>query len=150
MKDLNLQQLFLEQLKDFYGAEIQIAAFLPEMVIASTPGKLRTVLSGHLQMTQNQLSLLEKVFKNLNENPRGSAGPAVKGLLEEGKKVITGASEPNHVTDTALIIAARKVHHYEMASFGSLVALAGEIGDKEVADLLGSAESHSALSAAGL
>ena len=140
MKDLELEQLFLTQLKNFYGAENQIAASLPRMIGAANSEKLKNVLASHLEMTRNQVSLLEKVFESLGEVPGGQAGPAIEGLLKEDEDVITASGPGDHVRDAALIIAARKINHYEMACYGSLATLAGELGDKEAEALLASAE----------
>lgn len=145
IKDRKLQQLFLDQLKDFYGAETEIAASLPGMIDSASSEKLRSVLADHLQMAQSQLSLMKKVFENLDERPEGQPGPAVNGLLQEGKEVVS--IPDGEIRDAALIILARKIHHYELASYGSLVALAGEFQDKETMDLFNNFGTLSPLSA---
>lgn len=134
IKDRKLQQLFLDQLKDFYGAETEIAASLPGMIDSASSEKLRSVLADHLQMAQSQLNLMEKVFENLGVRPEGQPGPAVNGLLQEGKEA--ASTSDSEIRDAALILLARKIHHYELASYGSLVALAGEFQDKETMGLL--------------
>lgn len=138
MKDLKLQQLFTEQLRDFYGAEVQLAAFFPQLRDAANNEMLKEVLSDHIQMVEKQIDLLRRVFENLGESAEGEAGPAVQGMLQEGEAILADSSP--EVLDAALIILAQKIHHYEMASYGSLVTLATELGDPQTAELLRVAE----------
>jgi len=138
MRDLGFQRLFIEQLRDFYWAENQIAHSLHKMADAATSDELKNILNDHLDVTKSQVSRMEKILERLGESTEGQPGPAVKGLLQEGSQIIESFHHDGKVRDAALIIAARKIEHYEIASYGSLVALADQMEDAQTMELLNS------------
>ncbi len=108
---------FIEELKDLYSAEKQITKALPKMVKAATSQELKDAFQNHLKETENQITRLEKISKDLGKPLTGKKCKAMEGLLEEGKEVMEEVTEPS-VLDVALICSAQKVEHYEIASYG--------------------------------
>lgn len=106
------------------------------MVDAASSYDLKNVLNHHLDVTKDHVVRLEKVFKNLGESVEGQPGPAIQGLLKEGNEIIATTNHDNKVRDAALIIAARKIEHYEIASYGSLITLADQMEDRQTVKLL--------------
>lgn len=115
--------VFVELLKDIFDAENQIVQNLPKVIQAASNPDLKEALSSHLDETKNQVQRLKKIFKTLNENPTGITCKAMQGLFAEGDEFIK-KKEPPAVKDACLIIACQKVEHYEIASYGSAIALA--------------------------
>ncbi|RPJ74802.1 MAG: ferritin-like domain-containing protein [Alphaproteobacteria bacterium] len=136
MTDSRLHEFFLEELKDIYGAEKQIVKALPKMQDAATSPELVQAFEEHLDVTQTQITRLEEIFENLGESADAKKCEAMKGILDEGEKVIDDTEEGTATRDVALILAAQKVEHYEIATYGSLLQLAHTMGHTEVADLL--------------
>lgn len=136
MRNSKLHQLFLDQLKDIYWAENHIVESLPKMVEAATSDELKDALSEHLEVTKKHVSRLEDAFESLDEKAEGKVCPAIKGLVKEGEEIIAETEGDTMVRDSALIIAAQKIEHYEIATYGSLVTLANRMNHTEVADLL--------------
>ena len=135
MKLESLHDLFVDELKDIYNAENQLTKALPKMAKAAASDELRTAFESHLEETENQIARLEKIFKKLGESPKGKRCKAMVGLVEEGKELIeTDGEEP--VKDAALIAAAQKVEHYEIASYGTLRTYAQLLGYDDAANLL--------------
>jgi ferritin-like metal-binding protein YciE len=130
-----LQNVFEELLKDIYGAEKMILKGLPKMIEAAQNEELQEAFQTHLDETKEQVQRLERVFSMLSINRQAKNCPAMEGLIEEGNEVIEDFEEGN-VRDSALIIAAQKIEHYEMAAYGSLCELAEVMGLHKVADLL--------------
>ena len=130
-----LEDLFLSQLADMYDAEHRISKALPKLAEAATNPQLAKIFSTHLDETKDQIEQLDAVFKAFNEKPDSEKCPAAVGLLEESDELVSefGGSPAN---DAALICAAQKVEHYEIASYGCLRAWADELGNEEAADLL--------------
>lgn len=130
-----LDDLFLHNLKDIYNAEKQLIKALPKMAKGATSENLRMAIQEHLQETAGQVERLEQVFQILNVGARGIKCAAMEGLVEEGAEVLEDDME-DQVRDAAIIAAANKVEHYEIASYGTLVAFARLLGHTEVEQLL--------------
>lgn len=130
-----LDDLFLHNLKDIYNAEKQLTKALPKMAKGATSENLRMAIQEHLQETVGQVERLEQVFQILNVGARGIKCAAMEGLVEEGAEVLEDNME-DQVRDAAIIAAANKVEHYEIASYGTLVAFARLLGHSDVEELL--------------
>ena len=131
----SLEKLFLEELKDIYNAEKQITRALPRMAKAAESPELQQAFTKHLKETEGQIQRLERVFKELGQAARGKKCKGMEGLLEEGKEMMEEEGEPQ-VVDAALISAAQKVEHYEIAAYGCLRTYAELLGFSEAAQLL--------------
>ena len=130
-----LQDLLVEELKDTYSSETQIAKALPKMAQAATSPQLKAAFEKHLVETQNQVKRLEQIFQQLGESPEGNDCEATEGLVKEGEELMGEQADPQ-VLDAGLIAAAQKVEHYEIASYGTLTTWAKELGHTQIADLL--------------
>lgn len=130
-----LHELYVEELKDLYSAEQQILKALPKMAKAASHEDLAQAFNDHLEETKAQVARLEKIFKELDVSPKGKTCKAMKGLLEEGKDVMAEDAEPA-VLDAALIAAAQRVEHYEMAGYGCVRTYAKLLGYDDACDLL--------------
>lgn len=135
MKLETLHDLYVDQLKDLYSAEQQILKALPQMAEAATSPKLAKAFHDHLEETKDQVGRLEKIFALLTVSPEGKTCKAMEGLLEEGEDVLTEDADPS-VRDVALIAAAQRVEHYEMAGYGCVRTFARLLGEDSAADLL--------------
>ncbi len=136
MMQLNsLHDLFIDQLRDLYDAESQIVAALPKMSSAASSRELRQAFQHHLQQSREHLRRLEDVFDDLGQNPIGEHCPAMEGLIQEGEKIIMAGGDTS-VKDAALIAAAQRVEHYEMAGYGAVRTYAKELGYKDAEKLL--------------
>jgi len=127
----DLRDTFIEELKDLYDAEKQITKALPKMAKAAEHEELKEAFEMHLEETEGHIERLEKVFELFDETPKGKKCKAMEGLVAEGKELIE-----EEEGDAALICAAQKVEHYEIASYGSLISWARLLGEDEAADLL--------------
>ena len=132
----SVQDLLIDELRDIYHAEQQLVKALPKMAKAAKSAKLRQAFEHHLEETRGQVKRLEQVFDKLDTRSRGKPCQAMQGLIEEAKEMMEEI-KTLEVLDVALITAAQKVEHYEIASYGSAGALAEALGEKEVAKLLG-------------
>ena len=132
----SLDDLLVHELQDMYDAEKQIMKALPKMARAATHPKLRAAFEEHLEQTEGQIERLEQVFKLLGLPAKGKKCDGMAGLIEEGKKMMEQDAEPS-VKDAALIAAAQKVEHYEIASYGCVCTYAEMLGYEQVHDLLG-------------
>lgn len=148
MENIDLQQAFLKQLRVFYGAETHICETLSSMISVAGSRDLKEVLNNHLKVTRGQVNILEKVFESLDETPGGPPSAVITVMLQE-EGIFGGASSGNFQDDTDVIIAARKIHHYEMTGFGSLVNLAGRMRDKKLKALLANSEPNKTFPGAG-
>ncbi len=135
-KEGALYKFFLDGLKDMYFAEKHILEVLPKMKEAATTGDLQDAFEDHHLVTQKQVSRLEKVFKSIGESPEAKKCDAIIGIVKAGETIIKETEEGTMTRDTALIIAAQKVEHYEIASYRGLVALAETLQQDRAADLL--------------
>ena len=131
-----LEDLFVDVLKDTLDAERQITKALPKMAKAVESEDLRAAFEEHLSVTKTQIERLETIFKTIDKAARGKHCPGMEGLLKEGAELIE-KEEPGPALDAALICAAQKVEHYEIAAYGSLVTYAKMLGLEEAVDLLG-------------
>jgi ferritin-like metal-binding protein YciE len=129
------QDLLVEELRDIYHAEKQLVRALPKMAKATKSDKLRQAFEHHLEETKGHVERLEQVFDQLDTRTRGKPCQAMEGLIEEAKEMMEEIKTPE-VLDAALITGAQKVEHYEIASYGSVHALAEALGKTEVAKLL--------------
>jgi ferritin-like metal-binding protein YciE len=130
-----LEDFFIEELKDLYSAEKQLTKALPKMAKAASSEELQEAFESHLKETEGQVARLEKISKILGRPLTGKKCAAMEGLVEEGKEIMEEESEPE-VLDVALIAAAQKVEHYEIASYGCAVTYARLLEQEEVQDLL--------------
>jgi ferritin-like metal-binding protein YciE len=135
MKLESLHDLYMDELKDLYSAENQLLKALPKMAKAASAPELRTAFEDHLEETRGQVRRLEQIFKKLDASPKGKKCKAMEGLIEEGKEVMGEDAEPV-VLDAALIAAAQRVEHYEMAGYGCVRTYARLLGHEEAANLL--------------
>jgi ferritin-like metal-binding protein YciE len=131
----SIQDLFVEELRDIYHAEKQILKALPKMAKSAQHPELKQAFELHLEQTRGQVERLEQVFDQLDVPKRGKRCEAMEGLIEEARSTMEEI-EDNSVLDVGMIINAQKVEHYEIAGYGSLVALANQLGHKEAASLL--------------
>lgn len=131
-----IEELLVHGLKDIYNAEKQLLKALPKMARAATSEKLRTAFEDHLAETEGQVERLEQVFEALGVAARGVKCAAMEGLVEEGKEVLEDEDFEGAVKDAALIGAANKVEHYEIASYGTLASYARLLGNKKAVKLL--------------
>ena len=130
-----LKDLFLDELADMYDAERRIVKALPKMAKAATCDDLKKAIQSHLKETEGHVKKLEKVFQSFDEKAKGKTCEATVGLLEEGDE-IAAEFKGSPAINAALISAAQKVEHYEMASYGCLHEWAGLLGNEEAAGLL--------------
>ncbi|MHB0958567.1 MAG: YciE/YciF ferroxidase family protein [Pirellulaceae bacterium] len=135
MKLRDLNSLFVHELKDLYSAEKQLAKALPKMAKAATNEDLRQAFEDHLEETETQIERLEAVFEEVGANTRGPKCAAMEGLIEEAKELLKEEADPR-VLDAALICAAQRVEHYEIAGYGCLRSLAEQLGMTELATQL--------------
>lgn len=136
MSKLNsLQDLLIHELKDLYSAETQLLKALPKMARAATSEKLKAGFEKHLSQTEVHAERLEEIMKELGESPRGKSCKAMKGLIEEGEEIIKEDAE-DVVKDAALIAAAQRVEHYEIAGYGTARTFARLLGHTEAARIL--------------
>jgi ferritin-like metal-binding protein YciE len=131
----SIEKLLIEELKDLYSAETQITKALPKLAKAATSTELRKAFDHHLKETEGHVSRLEQVFEILGESPKGKTCEAMKGLLSEGSDSMHEAQEGD-VRDEAMIAAAQRVEHYEMAAYGSVRSFAEHLGQTKIAQIL--------------
>src|SRR6478672_3588221 len=134
-KDKNLNDLFLDTLKDMYYAEKQILKALPKMAKSAHSDKLRAAFEKHQGETEGQVERLEQVFELIDKPARGKTCEAIQGILEEGKEVMD-EFKGTEALDAGMIAAAQAVEHYEIARYGTLKEWAQQLGMKDAARLL--------------
>ena len=130
-----MQDLFVSELRDIYHAEKQLVKALPKMAKAASAPELKQAIEMHLEETRGQVERLEQVFELLDVTKRAKPCAAMEGLISEGQEIIEEVEDPE-VRDAGLIVANQKVEHYEIAGYGSLVAMAKQLGFPEAATLL--------------
>ena len=130
-----LKKLYIDELKDLYSAETQLVKALPKMAAAASSDELRQGFEEHLEQTKGHVERLEKVFKVLGESPKGKTCKGMQGLIAEGAEVMDEDFEGS-LMDAALIGAAQRVEHYEIAAYGTVCAFAKELGESDQASLL--------------
>jgi Mn-containing catalase len=132
-----LKELLVEELQDLLHAETQLTKALPKMAEAARNPKLRESFEKHLIQTENHVERLRSAFELLGEKAQAKPCKAMEGLVAEGEETIDeGKEKQDLAADLALITAAQKVEHYEISAYGTLRALARQIGEFEVSDLL--------------
>jgi ferritin-like metal-binding protein YciE len=134
MADKGLRELYVDELKDLYNAENQLVKALPKMAKAASSVDLRSGFEEHLEQTKGHVQRLETIFSQLDESPKGKKCKGMEGLIEEGSEAMDEYEDA--VLDAALIGAAQRVEHYEMAGYGTACAFAEELGESEQASLL--------------
>ena len=135
MKLDTLEKLYISELRDLYSAENQLLKALPKMAKGATSPELKEAFETHLKQTKGHVERLEELFEQLDESPKGKTCHAMKGLIEEGSEILKEEGE-NSVLDAGMIVAAQKVEHYEIASYGSVRTFANLLGKPEEAKLL--------------
>jgi ferritin-like metal-binding protein YciE len=130
-----LHDAFLEELRDSYDAEKQLTKALTKLAKAASNPKLRQAFESHLEETQGHIERLEQVFESLDEKVRGKHCDGIAGIIEEGKSIMAEDFDDTTM-DACLIAAGQRAEHYEMATYGTLVAWAQAMGHNEAAKLL--------------
>ena len=134
--DSMLKEFFTGELKDIYWAEKHIVTTLPKMKKAATSTELQQAFETHTEQSKTQVARLEQAFELLGEKAQAKKCEAMAGIIEEGKGIIEETEKGTATRDVGLILAAQKVEHYEISTYGGLVQLATTLGLTEVADLL--------------
>ncbi len=135
MKLESLRELLVEQLQDLYDAEHRLTKAIPKMAKAATSSELKAAFQKHLTETEGHITRLEQAFEALGAKAKKKACKAMQGLIEEGEETIKEEAEPE-VKDAALIAAAQRVEHYEMAGYGTVAAYAKLLREPDVLKLL--------------
>ena len=135
MQQSELKELYIDELKDIYSAETQLVKALPKMAKAAASEELRSGFEEHLEQTKGHVSRLEKIFQALSEKPTGKKCMGMEGLIKEGGEAADEDYEDD-AKDAALIGAAQRVEHYEIAAYGTVRAMAEQLGENEAVDLL--------------
>ncbi len=135
MKLKSLDDLLVDELRDLYDAEHQITKSLPKMAEKASSSELRSAFREHLQVTGQHIQRLEQVFQQLGQSGKGKSCEAMQGILRQGEQTMQEEADPE-VMDAALIAAAQRVEHYEIAGYGAVRAYAQQLGHNQVARLL--------------
>jgi len=135
MKLDTLKTLYVNELRDLYNAENQLVKALPKMAKGATSEELQDAFEKHLEQTKTHVERLEEVFEEIGEQPKSKTCKAMKGLIEEGSEILKEDGEES-VIDAGIIVAAQKVEHYEIASYGSVRTFAQLLGKDRSAKLL--------------
>lgn len=135
MPNEGLTELYINELKDLYNAENQLLKALPKMAKAASSEELRQGFEEHLEQTRGHVGRLEQIFKSLAESPKGKKCMGMEGLLKEGSEVMDEDFE-DAVMDAALIGAAQRVEHYEIAAYGTVSEFAKILGENQHVSLL--------------
>jgi len=130
-----LRELFIDELKDVYNAEKQLVAALPKMAKAASSADLTKAFTQHLEETKGHVARLEQIFEELDLPVRGKKCKGMEGLIEEGKEILEEEGDKS-VIDAALISAAQRVEHYEIAAYGCLSSYAELLGHRSIVALL--------------
>jgi ferritin-like metal-binding protein YciE len=135
MEQEALKELYIDELKDIYNAENQLVKALPKMAKAATSEDLSSGFEAHLEQTRGHIQRLEQIFKALDEKPTGKKCKGMEGLIAEGQEMM-GEDFDDDVMDAALISAAQRVEHYEIAAYGTVRTYAELLGEDEAVQLL--------------
>jgi ferritin-like metal-binding protein YciE len=130
-----LKELFIDELKDSYSDETQLVKALPKMAKAAESEELRSGFQEHLEQTKGHVSRLEEIFADLEEKPTGKKCMGMEGLIKEGGEAAEEDYEGD-AKDAALIGAAQRVEHYEIAAYGTVRAMAEKLGEERYVELL--------------
>lgn len=131
----NLEDLLCLEVEDLYDAEQRLTEALPKMAEAASDPQLKAAFNSHLEETKQHVNRLEQIFQQLDKKPRRETCPAMKGLIEEGEEIISAKGD-DAVRDAALIGAAQRVEHYEIAAYGTARTLAEKLNKQDAARLL--------------
>lgn len=129
-------EFFVDELKDIYWAEKHLVKALPKMQKAATSNELSAAFEKHTEETNTHIATLEQVFSLLEEKASAKKCDAMEGLLKEADSIMQDTEKGTLIRDAGLILAAQKVEHYEIATYGTLVTLAKNMGNTKVAELL--------------
>jgi len=135
MQNSSLKELYVEELRDIYDAENQLVKALPEMAKAATSEELRSGFEEHLKQTKEHVRRVEQVLNELGEKAKGKKCKGMQGLIAEGKEIMEEDFE-DEVMDAALISAAQRVEHYEIAAYGTVRTYAEILGEQNAVSLL--------------
>ena len=135
MPEQGLKELYIDELKDLYNAENQLVKALPKMAKAASSDELREGFEEHLEQTRGHVQRLEQIFEALGEDPKGKKCAGMQGLVKEGSEVMEEDFE-GALMDAALIGAAQRVEHYEIAAYGTASEFAKILGESEHVSLL--------------
>jgi ferritin-like metal-binding protein YciE len=135
MEHQALKELYIDELKDIYNAENQLLKALPKMAKAANSEELRNGFEEHLEQTRGHVQRLEQIFKELGEKPSGKKCKGMEGLVAEGQEMM-GEDFEDDVMDAALISAAQRVEHYEIAAYGTVRTYAELLGEDNAVQLL--------------
>ena len=135
MPNEGLRDLYIDELKDLYNAENQLVKALPKLARAAASDELRQGFQEHLEQTKGHVDRLEQIFQMLDESPKGKKCKGMEGLIEEGSEV-TEEDYEGSLLDAALIGAAQRVEHYEIASYGTARSFAELLGEDDQVSLL--------------
>ena len=135
MKLESLQNLYVNELKDIYNGEQQILKALPKMAKAASFPELRAAFEQHLEQTRGHVDRLEQIFQKLDEPAKGQKCKGLEGIIDEGEEILKDQDTPPAVADAALIAAAQRVEHYEMAVYGTISNYARRLGFEDQARL---------------
>lgn len=131
----SLNELLVEQLRDLYDAENQLIKALPKMAEGANSEELREAIEEHLEQTKGHARRIETVFENLGEKAKAKKCKGMEGLIKEGSETLEEDMDPD-VKDAAIIAAAQRVEHYEIAGYGTARTMANLLGEREAASLL--------------
>ncbi|HZW80247.1 MAG TPA: ferritin-like domain-containing protein [Candidatus Deferrimicrobiaceae bacterium] len=135
MSKNSLKELYVEELKDLFSAENQLTKALPKMAKAASSDELRQGFEEHLEQTRGHVERLQQILEQLGEKATGKKCLGMEGLVKEGAETM-GEDFEDAMMDAALISAAQRVEHYEIAGYGSVIAYADLLGESEHASLL--------------
>lgn len=135
MKLESFDKLYLLELRDLYNAESQLTRALPKMAKAAASPKLAEAFQAHLEETRTHIDRLERIFEDLGASPKGHKCEAMQGLISEGQEIIDADADPD-VRDAALIAAAQRIEHYEIAGYGCARTYAKMLGRQKDRELL--------------
>jgi ferritin-like metal-binding protein YciE len=131
----NLQQLFVEQLRDLYDGEQQITEALPKLIDKASNPQLKSALQEHLDITKRQIDRLEEIFDQLDEDADGETCKGMKGVIKEGDDLVSKTDDAG-VRDASIITSAQRVEHYEIAGYGTVKTYARQLGKPEFVKIL--------------
>jgi len=131
-----LDKYFTDSLKDIYWAEKQLTKALPKMQKAATTEELKNAIEDHLAQTEEHVSRLEQVFEILGKKAQAKKCDAMEGIIKEGASIVEETEDGSMTRDVGIIMAAQKVEHYEIATYGALVTLAKTMGLDDAANIL--------------